>query len=172
MNEENLVKPHPRDEVLVEAMKFREKQELAKAAKREEDLEEKRMKNIRSEKERKQRCKKVYEDSFFILVSKYLALDGKYCSAYIESLSERQLKELEDIVFEKAKKFLWLKKIFVVSIGLAIPIFGWFGLFCIFCADGCDFPSYKFVALRDWYRKEFRLIYSPRPEHVIPNFRD
>lgn len=175
--DERLIGQNPRDEVLIAAQKFREKQDLDKEAERRALLEKKKQDKIERNEDLRKTQKKVYEAVFFFLAGKYLKLEKDYCGPYLNSLSRPQIKELENYIYGRAKRFLLLRKVLVAIPGIAVPLLGWGWLIVMFGKDMDTFPSYKFVALRDWYRKEFgQISFGSRQamvgEVVIPNLRD
>lgn len=179
--DDNLVKTHPRDVVLIKAQGFREKQKADRAKQRQADIE-KTTKIKEAEKAEELALKRHwmklnYEDIFRILAGKYLKIKGLYLRDYLESLSDDQVGELEKYIYERARKFLWLKTLLPILIGLAIPAFGWSYIMDAFQKNLNHLPYYKFVSLRDWYRKEFGQINfgqhtAARGEVVTPSLRD
>lgn len=170
--DDNLVKTHPRDELLVKAAEVRGRQ-------------------LREEGERallKYGRKKIYEQAFCKCVKKYLKLDEKAVDIYLQDLSDAQIAELENLLYEMASKRLWLGWVWRIALGLSIPFFGWLALFLYAdfgnnkMRDDRDlimpmYPKYRFITLRDWYRKEFGQISfgsrsAARGEVVIPSLRD
>jgi len=99
----------------------------------------------------RKRHQEVYLWAFRELAYKYLGLTEESLKF---KLSNEELKELIDLIYEKAKHRLWLKKLWRIVLGIAIPIFGWIYLFKVFLLTSEAFPDLKFYSLHLWWYEQ------------------
>lgn len=150
---DKLVGPNPRDVLILEVEAMKKEQRIL----REKEVEKQRQEQLANAKEYENKIiekrKKVCEYAFYKLAKRYLKLEDQFLSRL--SGDKQKIRELEKIVFIKAKRSLWWKMPLAIIFGLVVPIFGWIPLVRSLIKSNPSFASYKFVALYAWYLKNF-----------------